>query len=42
MELLDYSFAEQSSTLRLECRVADGWRRGDKTYCFSEQVRIPW
>lgn len=42
MPLVDYSFVEQATILRLECRVADGWRRARKTYCFSEEVRIPW
>lgn len=42
MALIEFAFLEQAAKLRLDCQVADGWRKHQKTYCFSEKVRIPW
>jgi hypothetical protein len=42
MNYIDYSFAGSGRTLALECRLADGWRKHTKTYCFSESVSIDW
>jgi hypothetical protein len=42
MALIDFSFQGAAKVLRLNCRVADGWRQAKKTYCFSEAGKIPW
>jgi hypothetical protein len=42
MALVDYSFVEHGDVLRLECRVQDGWRKGPNTYCYSQEIRVPW
>lgn len=40
MALIDCSFDGRGTTLTVQCRVPDGWRRATKTYCFSEQCRV--
>jgi len=42
MPLIDYSFAVSGTVLRLECAIANGWGRARQTYCFSEEIRVPW
>src|SRR5262249_45780233 len=42
MPLLDYSFIEKGNTLKLHCKVLDGWRKHKKTYCFSEAFVFDW
>src|SRR5258708_3644679 len=29
-------------TLSLECRLADGWSKHTRTYCFSERLLMDW
>jgi hypothetical protein len=40
--LIDSSFVEGGKTLQLDCKLADGWRMYEKTYCFSEGVSLEW
>jgi hypothetical protein len=42
MTAIDYSFRNSGKALSLECRVKDYWEAKQKTYCFSEGVRVPW
>jgi hypothetical protein len=43
LSLADFSFVDHAQTLRLDCRVADGWRQSKKSYCFYEKLPpIPW
>ena len=42
MARIDYSFCGSARMLRLDCRVKDFWEEKKKTFCFSEEVKIPW
>jgi hypothetical protein len=39
MALIDYAFREDASVLHLVCKVAAGWRKARKTYCYSEECK---
>jgi len=42
MARIDYSFRGPAKALHLDCRVKDFWEEKTKTFCFSEEIRIPW
>lgn len=42
MPRIDYSFRSSAKALCLDCRVKDFWEEKKKTFCFSEEVKIPW
>jgi hypothetical protein len=42
MARIDYSFHGPARALHLDCRVKDFWEGKKKTYCYSEETKIPW
>lgn len=40
MSLLDYSFVQNKELLQLAGDLSTGWRRREKTYCFSERAKV--
>jgi hypothetical protein len=42
MARIDYSFQGSARALHLDCRVKDFWEEKKKTFCFSEEIRVPW
>ena len=39
MALIDYAFRENAQVLQLICKMAAGWHRAAKTYCYSEECK---
>jgi hypothetical protein len=42
MARIDYSFQGSAKALHLDCRVKDFWEEKKKTFCFSEEIKVPW
>jgi hypothetical protein len=42
MPRLRYEFITSRRHLSVQAQVADGWKRGGKTYCFAESLIVEW